>query len=298
MSNVETMQDGSMKLSVIIPCYNAAGTIGVQLEALANQQWSESWEVIVANNRSTDESMAIVERSRDRLPNLRIVDASAYQGQPYALNIGARAATGEALAFCDADDEVGAGWVAAMGETLSKYDFVACRFDIERLNAPWVQKSHTNPQRYGLNQYKYPPYLPHAGGGGLGVKRSVYEAVNGFDETLPMLHDTDFCWKVQLLGIELHFVPDAVLHVRYRDTLWGIYRQAQGYAVYNVLLYKRYRPLGMPELSWKQGVRAWLDLLQSLRHVRGKEGFARWLWNFGWRIGRVQGCIKHRVLAL
>ena len=36
-----------------------------------------------------------------------------------ALNVGAAAARGEALAFCDADDEVGQGWVAAMGEALA-----------------------------------------------------------------------------------------------------------------------------------------------------------------------------------
>ncbi|MBF2059991.1 glycosyltransferase family 2 protein, partial [Fischerella thermalis] len=43
-----------MKVSVIIPCLNAAETIGVQLEALANQQWSQPWEVIIADNGSTD----------------------------------------------------------------------------------------------------------------------------------------------------------------------------------------------------------------------------------------------------
>ena len=81
-----------MKLSVIIPCYNAAETIAEQLEALTRQQWDKPWEIIVANNRSTDGSMAIVERYMERLPNLRIVDASERQGQPFALNTGILAA--------------------------------------------------------------------------------------------------------------------------------------------------------------------------------------------------------------
>ena len=270
-----------MKLSVIIPCFNAADTIAAQLEALASQRWSEPWEVIVANNRSTDESMDIVEQYRDRLPNLCIADAAARQGQPYALNVGARAATGEALAFCDADDEVGSGWLAAMGEALSRYDFVACRFDIEKLNAPWAYNSRRNPQQDGLQQYQYPPYLPHAGGGSLGVKRSLHEAIGGFDESLPILHDTDYCWRLQLAGTELYFVPDAVLHVRFRDTLGGMYRQARGYAEYNVLLYKRYRPLGMPKLSWQTGVQGWLHLLRRLPQIGSKAAFARWVWRFG-----------------
>ncbi len=81
--------------------------------ALANQQWSEPWEVLVVNNRCTDRSIEIVERYRERLPRLRVVDASARQGQAHALNVGARAATSDALAFCDADDVVGQGCVVS-----------------------------------------------------------------------------------------------------------------------------------------------------------------------------------------
>src|SRR5687767_27975 len=90
-------------VSVIIACLNAAETISGQLEALAAQTWSRPWEVIVADNGSSDDSRSVVERFRDRLPALRIVDASAKRGQPYALNVAAREARGTALAFCDAD---------------------------------------------------------------------------------------------------------------------------------------------------------------------------------------------------
>jgi glycosyltransferase involved in cell wall biosynthesis len=284
-----------MKLSVIIPCYNAVDTIAEQLEALATQEWSEPWEIIVADNRSTDDSIAIVKQYQERLPNLRLIDASARQGQPYALNAGVKAAVGEALAFCDADDVVGSGWVAAMGAALSKYDFVACRFDTLKLNEGWLYKSRRNPQRDGLQEYDYPPYLHHAGGGSLGVKRALYEAIDGFDETLPYLHDTDFYWRLQLAGTELHFVSDAVIHIRYRDTLRSIYRQARNYGEYNVILYKKYRPLGMPELSWRTGVTAWFKLLRWLLRIRSKTGLAKWTWQFGWLTGRLQGSLRHRV---
>lgn len=287
-----------MKLSVIIPCYNAADTIAAQLEALASQRWSEPWEVIVADNGSTDETLIIVERYKAQLLNLRTVDASARRGAAHARNVGARTAIGDALAFCDADDEVGTGWVAAMGRALSEHDFVASRFDVEKLNVPWVQKSHANPQRDGLNEYRYPPYLPHAGGSGIGVKRALHQVVGGFDESMPILEDTDYCWRIQLTGTKLHFVPDAVVHVRHRNTLGGLYRQARGYAEYNVLLYKRYRPLGMPRLSWKASVKAWVRLLRHLPQIRSKASLARWVWQFAWRMGRLQGSIQHRVLAL
>lgn len=88
------------------------------------------------------------------------------------------------------------------------------------------------------------------------------------------------------------------MYIRYRETLRGIYRQARNYAEYNVLLYKRYRPLGMPPLSWKTGLRAWLKLAKRPQRILSLEGRARFLWQFGWCMGRLQGSIKHRVWAL
>jgi glycosyltransferase involved in cell wall biosynthesis len=110
-----------MQLSVILPCYNGAETIALQLEALAQQQWSGSWEVIVVNNGSTDDSMNIVEQYRDRLPHLRILEAYTDRTKPrlgvvHSYNLAIQSTQSDAVAFCEADDEIAPGWVAAMGE--------------------------------------------------------------------------------------------------------------------------------------------------------------------------------------
>jgi len=287
-----------MKLSVIIPCFNAANTIAVQLEALANQQWSEPWEVIVSDNGSTDETLAIVEQYQDKIPNLGIVNSSDRRGAAHARNVGVMAAASEALAFCDADDQVAPNWVAAMGEALSKYDFVAGRREYEKLNEPWTFKYRHFSQLDGLQVYKYPPYLPHASGSTLGIRRSIHEAIGGFDETMLQLEDTDYCWRIQLAGTKLHFVPDAVVHYRFRNTISDIYHQTRLWGEYNVLLYKKYRPLGMPNLSLKEGVKVWWRLLKHLPDVFSKEYRAIWGREFAHRVGRLQGCIKYQVLAL
>ncbi len=288
-----------VKLSVIVPCYNAAETIAVQLEALANQQWPESSEVIVANNGSTDESMAIVERYRHRLPNLRIVDASARRGAAYASNIGAEAAKGEAIAFCDADDEVAPGWVAAIGAALSKHDFVASRFETEKLNAPMFCRKHIQEER--LMVASYPPYLPHAGGCGLGVKRSLHQKIGGFDESLFYLYETDFCFRLQLAQARLHFVPEAVVHIRYRNSWLGMYRQSRGYSEYRLLLIKKHLALGAPQPSWKRLLvswsYSWKELTRYLLQIRRKSDVTKFVWQLGWCVGRVKGCIKHKVVA-
>jgi hypothetical protein len=79
--------------------------------------------------------------------------ADRHQGQK---NVGVLAATGDAFLFCDVDDEVAPGWLAAMGEAVFRHDFVTCRLDSEKLNAPWLQNSLKNAQRDGHIQF-HPP---------------------------------------------------------------------------------------------------------------------------------------------
>lgn len=291
-----------MKLSVIIPCFNAADAIATQLEALANQQWSEPWEVIVSDNGSTDGSMDIVKKYEGRLPHLRIVDASGRRGRGYARNVAAKVAQGESLAFCDADDEVAPGWLAAMGEALARYDFVACRIDVYKLSPLWIAKVRKHSQASGLQTRGAPPSLSHAGGGTIAVKRWLHEEVGGFDESFLRHQDTEYCWKIQLKGAKLHFVPEAVVHVRLRDTLMGNYRQAFGWGEYSVLLYKKYQHLGMPKCTWKGGIYTWMNFvlgfIRSAPSIRSKSDLVRWSWAFGERLGRLKGSIKYRALRI
>lgn len=288
-----------MKLSVVVPCLDAESTLGAQLEALSGQTWSGGeLEVVVADNGSRDRSRAIVAEYGARVPGLQLVDASDRKGQAHARNRGAAVASGEGLLFCDADDEVAPGWVEAMGRALALHDFVASRYDYVKLNPPWVRRNHLNPQQDELPTYDYPPFLRHAGGGSLGVRRAVHEEVGGFDETLSALEDTDYCWRIQLAGHALHFVPDAVVHVRHRGDLGGIFRQGLSYGRHNVLIYARYRPRGMPRLGWLPGLLRWGKLILATPFLLAtQEGRARWLWQLGWRVGRLRGCFAYRVVA-
>jgi glycosyltransferase involved in cell wall biosynthesis len=290
-----------MELSVVIPCFNAASVLAPQLDAFAAERWDGEWELIVADNGSTDGSAELIQSYADRIPNLRVVDASARRGQPFALNTGVQHARGTSVALSDADDVIAPGWVKGMGQALRDYEFVACRIDTERLNEPWTRYSRGSPQRDGVMQYNYPKYLPHAGGGTIGFRRQLLLDLGGFDESLPCLHDTDLCWKLQLRGIQLHFVPDAVLQLRVRPTLGGIWKQAMSWGEYNVLIYKRYLPRGMPRLTWRDMAQGWANVVKFAwkhgRQLREKGPCAAFLWQLGWRVGRIRGSLKYRVIG-
>ncbi len=285
-----------MELSVIIACYNGASTLAEQLDSLAAQQWDRSWEIIFVDNRSTDESLAIATAYAQRLQNLRIVDASEKQGKSFALNKGIREARGTAIAFADADDVVAPGWLAAIGEALQEHELVAVRCDVETLNTHEHKMYRNSLQAEGLQSIHYPPYLPHAGGGTIGIQRDLHFRIGGFDETLPYLEDTDYVWKAQLAGAKFHFVADAVVRVRYRMTLGGIYRQKRNYAEYNVFLSKRYRSYGPPMVQpWKKYFQDWRNLIRTARKVKAASSRAMWVGQLGTLLGKTRGIIKYRV---
>ena len=284
-----------MKLSVVIPCFNAAETIGHQLDALRRQKWDEPWEVIIADNGSTDATLSVIQANAHGFTSLEVLDASKRQGAAHARNVGACFASGESLLFCDADDEVGPGWLAAMGTALCEYDFVASRLEIAKLNPPWIAGSLKNPQENGLQKVGYPPYLPHAGGSGLGIKRVVHQRVGGFDESLPRLQDTDYCFRVQMLGVELKFVTDAVVHVRYSRNPVSFFRQARLWAEYNELMYRRYGGGTRLVHPWATYAQTWRDLICCIPRTFHKETRCAWMKTLGTQIGLLQGAIRFRV---
>lgn len=206
-------------------------------------------------------------------------------------------ASGDALVFVDADDEVAPGWLEAIGNALRVHDFVASRMEFEKLNIPSTAKQmRTHPQRKGLQKLWYPPFLPHAGSCGLAVKRSLHEAVGGYDESFLRVMDTDYCLRIQGLGISLQFVSDALVHVRCREMAGASFRQVCLWGEYNTLIYKRHRPAGSMELwRWKNHFRSWVEILRNISKMQSPQGRAELSWRLGWQVGILKGSIKHMV---
>src|SRR2546426_8436308 len=116
-------------ISVVIPVLNGVDTLPAQLEALSGQTYSGRWEMIIADNGSTDGTPDLVRTWTDRIPGLRIVDASDRKGQAHARNVGAAAALGDFIAFCDADDVATPGWLDGMVRAAPWTDLVGGAID-------------------------------------------------------------------------------------------------------------------------------------------------------------------------
>jgi glycosyltransferase involved in cell wall biosynthesis len=281
-----------VNISVIVPCFNAAGTLERQLTALENQTVLP-WEVIVADNGSTDESAAIAQRFATRSARFKWVDASQVRGASHARNAGAKIARGDVVAFCDADDLVAPEWIAGLTRALETHDFVASRFDHAKLNPP---SKWQHPQAQGLIQHDGFDFLPRAGGCGLAIRKSVHDAVGGFDEGLRYHEDTDYCWRVQLAGTPLGYAPDAVVHIQNRNSARGRFQQARHWGASEVRIYKRYRKLGAKKTT--SAIRDWVRIARLvLMSLRGGRVAPDLVWRLGTRIGHLQGALMSFILV-
>ncbi len=292
-SNTERHVSGS-NVSVIVPCYNAERDLAVQLEALARQTVAP-FEVIVADNRSTDRSTDIARGFAAILPRFQLIDASRRQGASHARNAGARVAIGDVLAFCDADDEVAPGWIAGLKAALLEHDFVASRFDLTKLNPGSL---YVHPQASGLNVGEPFNFLPRAGAGGLAIRRSIHDSVGGFDESIRFHEDTDYCWKIQLAGTTLAWAPEALVYVRLRSNSAERFRQARLWAMSEVVIYKKYQRLGMRKLSNKAALREWVRLVKLCFQAAKGRPAKNLAPRLGTRLGRLQGSIRCATLLL
>jgi glycosyltransferase involved in cell wall biosynthesis len=285
-----------MKFSVIIPILNAAGTVGSTLDALVEQSWPSDWEVLIADNGSTDSLGAIVRPYKTKIPSLKVIDASAKRGPAYARNMAVGASTGDRILFCDADDVPGRGWSTAMAFALAKHDFVAARFEFEELNPPSLAAIRRGTQTGGLQTCQFLPFH-YAGSGGIGIYRRLHDAVGGFDETILIQEDTDYCMRVQLAGHKLVFVPDAVVHIRLRATESGMVIQAYSYAKHVGYLYKKYGKRSSWELwRWRAYLHSWRILLQRTPALaRTPEGRNILSWRVGTYLGALRGSLRWLV---
>src|SRR5262245_51204538 len=93
-------------------------TIDAQLDALLAQEGIGAYEVVVVDDGSIDDGPRKVEQAARRDHRVRLIATSGGTGPANARNIGAEHARGAAIAFCDADDVVATGWLAALSNGL------------------------------------------------------------------------------------------------------------------------------------------------------------------------------------
>lgn len=192
-------------ISVVIPALNAEATIGDQLRAVLAQDCPVPFEVVVADNGSRDGTRDVVQSAAHRDGRLRLVDAAHMPGEAAARNTGVDHCRSPFVAFCDADDIVRPGWLAAIYTALDSGSHAVC-----------VTREYwsLNPGRQACGGPQ--AVITHwVAGGAFAVHRDLYLQIGGFDATVPTAADTDFGFRLfDRTGSQPRQLRSAVVSVR------------------------------------------------------------------------------------
>jgi cellulose synthase/poly-beta-1,6-N-acetylglucosamine synthase-like glycosyltransferase len=226
-------------VSVIVPVGAPSPFLADQLASLAAQETDFPYEVVVSCN-ATDESdcaqiSAVTRHYADA--GLRLVDAHDRRSASYARNVGAHAANGDVLAFCDADDLVDRRWLAALTASVADDVAVGGHLDEQMFAIP-RQTGWRPPVTPGA----LPTFLgaPYAVSANFAVKRRPFEEVGGFDENLTRCEDIALSWRLRHTGVALRYAPDAVVHYRHRAGVVALVKQHYRYGIGMAQVLRRY----------------------------------------------------------
>lgn len=210
------------KVSVIIVNWNGADHLRVCLPSLASQTF-KSLEIIVVDNRSSDESAVVADSFGARWLLLE-----RNLGLAPALNRGAAVATGDLLLFVNNDMRFDPGFVAALVEPLERDEDVFATDGMQynwdgtirehlaaRLTTFRSSREFFTELVPGLYFYqqekttKSPVFMASAAC--MMVRRTLFEKIGRFDDRLPLgYEDAEICWRAWMYGRKTVYVPDAV----------------------------------------------------------------------------------------
>lgn len=221
------------RVSVVMCVYNGEETLEDCLQGLTTLAYPD-YEVIVVDDGSTDGSAQIAARYPCRL--IRTPNA----GLSAARNTGLAAASGEIVAYIDADARPDSHWLHYLCETLrdSEEEFVGVGgpnlpYRVDGELAECVANAPGGPIHVLLSDRE----AEHIPGCNMAFRKEALEAIGGFDPTFRVAgDDVDICWRIQERGWKLAFSPSAVVWHHQRRSLAAYWQQQRGYGRAEALL--------------------------------------------------------------
>lgn len=216
------MNQRALKASVIIPNWNGLALLRPCLDTL-HQQTLDAFEVIVVDNASSDDSVAVLQRD---YPEVRTIALSENLGYSGGCNAGIREARGEIVVLLNNDIEAEPDWLAELVAALDRHPeagFAASRMmihtDRQRLNAAGdIYRRNGTPDSRGVCEIYGPPYDEEtlvfgACGGAAAYRTAMLDEIGLLDERFFMYcEDVDLSWRAQLAGYRCVYAPKAVVY--------------------------------------------------------------------------------------
>ena len=223
------------KASVVISAYNAASTLGECLASVRQLNYPD-YETIVIDDGSTDSTSQIAEQAGVKAIRLE------HRGLASARNVGVEAASGEIIAFIDADARADRDWLYHLVETITRRDAAAA-------SGPNFAPAAASARAAAMAAAPGLPREVRAGddvlaqlcGCNMAISKAALSRIGGFDPAFTTAgDDVDLSWRLAASGETLAYAPGAtVIHER-RATLAAYLAQQRGYGFGEGLLFLRY----------------------------------------------------------
>lgn len=197
-----------ISVSVVIPCYNRAGTIRDAINSVYSQTRAPL-ELIVVDDASTDDSADVAERA-----GATVIRRPRNAGNAAARNVGIHAASGDAIAWLDSDDYWEPQHLSIVAALLDAYPEAGVASAAIRLfgtrSEVWYDKPPDEAPRSMLRRafYSTPIAMITAV-----VRRDALLAVGGFDESERWAEDFDLWLR---LAHRYSFVASREITANYR----------------------------------------------------------------------------------
>jgi glycosyltransferase involved in cell wall biosynthesis len=212
-----------LRVSFVIPAMNEATMIVSALDSIRHLELRDDIsvaEVIVVDSGSTDCTPEIA-----RAAGCHVVPAAAGNVSA-SRNRGSAQATGNILAFVDADCELPNTWLLHIADELNDRNVMAVGMQMAApaADAPWVEQTwhalaHHNSESATTENTDWLATF------NLAVRKGVFDTIGGFDESLITCEDVDLGYRLSNQG-QLRFIPrDGVVHHEESKTLREFFRR-------------------------------------------------------------------------
>lgn len=223
-----------MRVSIVIPAYNAAATLGACIEACLGQAHPDK-EIIVVDDGSTDDTARIAQQypiAYVRQPN---------RGPAAARNTGAGLAEGDVIAFTDADCVPRPDWIEQLLACLGKDAAgVGGTYDIANPHSLLARLVH---EEIRVRHAQLGATVDFLGSFNVAYRMEAFQATGGFDEHFRMAsaEDNDLAYRLRDAGYTLRFTRNAVVAHHHPARLTSYLRTQMWHGYWRVLLYRKHR---------------------------------------------------------
>jgi len=224
------------RVSVIVPVYNGERTIGDCVESIFALSFPRNdVELLLIDNASTDRTPTILDGYRDRA----IILDEMKRGPSSARNRGLVHATGDIVAFTDADCVVHRDWLSQIVAPLrDPVVGIVGGTILARTPCNAVEEfgERIHDHRMAI-EYSSPPYAITMN---WASRKSVLEKVGPFDEDLLRCEDCDLAYRVVGAGYRIVHEPAAVVYHRNEQSLAGLIAEGYAHGYHSIPLLKKH----------------------------------------------------------